>query len=69
MVRDVSTRWNSTASMIERALQLREALKLLVVMEQHNRARGARLGRFKLSKDEWELLSQLFPILDVRDSP
>jgi hypothetical protein len=49
MVRDVSTRWNSTASMVERALQLREALKLLVVMEQHNRPRGARLGHFKLS--------------------
>ena len=67
MVRDVSTRWNSTASMVEQALQLREALKLLVVMEQHNRPRGARLGRFKLSKDEWELLTQLFHILDVRD--
>ena len=68
MVRDVSTRWNSTASMVERALQLREALKLLVVMEQHNRPRGARLEHFKLSKDEWELLTQLFQILDVRDS-
>jgi len=65
MVRDVSTRWNSTASMLERALQLREALKLLTVMEQHNRARGARLARFKLSKDEWDLLAQLFPVLDV----
>jgi hypothetical protein len=46
MVRDVSTCWNSTASMLtasmlERALQLREALKLLVVMEQHNHAQGA----------------------------
>lgn len=54
--------------MVEWALQLREALKLLVVMEQHNRPRGARLERFKLSKDEWELLTQLFQILDVRDS-
>ena len=65
MIRDVSTRWNSTASMLERALQLREALKLLVVMEQHNRLRGARLARFKISREEWDLLSQLFPVLDV----
>ena len=54
--------------MVEWALQLQEALKLLVVMEQHNRPRGARLEHFKLSKDEWELLTQLFQILDVRDS-
>jgi len=54
--------------MVEWALQLQEALKLLVVMEQHNRPRCARLECFKLSKDEWELLTQLFQILDVRDS-
>ena len=65
MVRDVPTRWNSTASMLERALKLREALKLLVVMEQHNRPRGARLSRFKLSREEWDLLAQLFPVLNV----
>lgn len=66
MIRDVSTRWNSTALMLERALELREALKLLVVMEEHNKPRGVRLSRFKLSKEEWDLLAQLFPILDVR---
>lgn len=66
MVRDVSTRWNSTASMLERTLQLREALQVLVVEKEHNRPRGARLARFKLSKDEWDVLTQLFPILDVR---
>ena len=65
MIRDVSTRWNSTASMLERALQLREALKLLVVMEQHNRPQGAQLARFKISREEWDLLGQLFPVLDV----
>ena len=53
--------------MVEQALQLQEALELLVVMEQHNRPQGARLGCFKLSKDEWELLTQHFHILDVRD--
>lgn len=68
MIRDVSTRWNSTALMLERALELREALKLLVVMEEHNKPRGVHLSRFKLSKEEWDLLAQLFPILDVRPS-
>jgi len=38
MVRDVVTHWNSTASMLEWLLQLREALMLLVGMEQHNKA-------------------------------
>ena len=65
MVRDVATRWNSTASMLERALQLWEALVLLVGMAQHNKPRGARLNRFKLTKPEWDLLSQLFLLLDV----
>jgi hypothetical protein len=55
--------------MLERALQLREALMLLVGMEQHNKPRGARLNRFKLSKQEWDLLSQLFPLLDVSIMP
>jgi hypothetical protein len=66
MVRDVATRWNSTAALLERALQLREALNQLVVSEQHNRPRTARLRRFQLSKNEWELLDRLFPLLEVR---
>jgi hypothetical protein len=66
MVRDVATRWNSTAELLERALQLREALSLLVISEQHNRPRSARLKRFQLSKNEWELLEKLFPLLEVR---
>jgi hypothetical protein len=65
MIQDVATHWNSTASLLEWALQLREALMLLVGMEQHNKPRGARLNCFKLSKAEWDLLSQLFPLLDV----
>ncbi|KAJ7915728.1 hypothetical protein B0H13DRAFT_2324122 [Mycena leptocephala] len=37
-VRDVSTRWNSAAELLKRGLEIREALKLLVVMQEHNRA-------------------------------
>ena len=65
MVRDVATRWNSTAELLERALQLREALNLLVISEQHNRPRSARLKHFQLSKQEWDLLDKLFPLLEV----
>ncbi|KAJ7939279.1 hypothetical protein B0H13DRAFT_1851013 [Mycena leptocephala] len=65
MVRDVSTRWNSTAELLQRGLELREALKLLVVMQEHNRPRGARLRRFQLSPEEWKLLEDLSPLLDV----
>jgi hypothetical protein len=66
MVRDVATRWNSTSELLERALHLRRALNLLVGYEQHNKPRSARLQRFKLSVSEWELLEQLWPLLDVR---
>ena len=54
------------AKLLGRALELREPLNLLVNLEQHNKgSRGVRLQRFKLSKQEWELLEQLFPLLDV----
>jgi hypothetical protein len=65
MVRDVATRWNSTAELLGRALQLREALNQLVKSEHHNRPRSARLRRFQLTKPEWDLLDKLYPLLDV----
>ena len=65
MVCDVATRWNSMAELLERALQLREALSLLVISEQHNRPRSARLKHFQLLKNEWELLDKLLPLLEV----
>jgi hypothetical protein len=65
MLRAVATRWNTMAELIGRAIELRDALNSLVTLEQHNRARGVRLQRFKLTKQEWELLIQLFPLLEV----
>ena len=65
MVRDVATRWNSTTELLERALQLRDALNLLVIAEQHNRPRSVRLKHFQLVKQEWELLEKLFLLLEV----
>jgi hypothetical protein len=65
MVRTVATRWNTTAELIGRANDLRLALNLLVNMEQHNKNRGVRLRRFQLSAQEWDLLLQIYPLLDV----
>jgi len=67
MVRDVPTRWNSTAELTQRALELSPALKILVVKAEYNKpGRGVRLKRFQLSLDEWNLLAKLSPLLDVR---
>ena len=66
MIRDVSTQWNSTAELIQRALEIASALKVLVVMAQHNKPRGIRLSRFQLSTAEWRILEELAPILEVK---
>lgn len=66
MIRAVATRWNTMAELIGQALKLREPLSLLVGLDQHNRgACRVRLQRFKLTKQEWELLAQLHPLLDI----
>lgn len=65
MVRDVSTRWNSTAELIQRALELKAALSALVIKAEHNRPRGVRLRQFRLLETEWEVMSQLSPLLEV----
>jgi hypothetical protein len=70
MIQAVLTRWNTMVDVIGRALQLREPIGLLINLEQHNRGpRSPRLRRFKLSKQEWDLLNQLHPLLDVRFTP
>jgi hypothetical protein len=56
MIRDVAPRWNSTAELVQRALELKEALEILVVIAEHNKARGVRLRRFRLSSNEWVVL-------------
>jgi hypothetical protein len=65
MIQDVSTRWNSTSELIGRALYLRPALQMLVIMREHNKTRGVRLHRFQLSEAEWNVLVQLHPLLEV----
>ena len=65
MVRDVATQWNSTSELLEHALHLHKALTVLVGLEQHNKPHTAQLQRFKLMGPEWELLEQLWPLLNV----
>jgi hypothetical protein len=66
MVRDVATRWNSTTALIKRGIELKAALQILVVMGEYNKPQGVRLSRFRLDTDEWMVLEQLSPLLDVK---
>ena len=66
MICDVPTRWNSTAALIQQSLDLKPALKVLVIMKEYNKAHGVRLMRFQLREDEWAILEELTPLLNVR---
>jgi hypothetical protein len=67
--KNVSTRWNSTSELARSGLLLRPALDKLVVMAEHNRPGTARLRRFQMDSNEWAILDQLAPLLDVRFLP
>jgi len=69
MIRDVSTRWNSTAELVQHGLELSPALKILCVKADYNKVgRGVRLARFQLSPEEWKIFENLSPLLDVSHS-
>lgn len=68
LLRSVPTRWNSVAEMLGRALVLRPIIGDLCDMAQFNKRDGVRLRRFILEDDEWQLLDQLYPLLDVSKS-
>jgi len=69
MVHDVSTRWNSTADLVQWALELSPALKILVIKADYNKpGHGVRLKCFQLSLKEWKLLMDLSPLLDMSSS-
>lgn len=63
--RPVPTRWNSVAEMLRSAIQLRIPLDKLVLIDRHNTNAKSRIKKFKLKKEEWDLLVQLEPILVV----
>lgn len=60
MIRPVATRWNSLLPVVSRALDLHAPLESLC-KAQANTA----LAKFYPSAAEWELLTQLKPLLEV----
>jgi hypothetical protein len=64
--KDVSTRWNSTAEFSQSGLRVRPGLDRLVVQAEFNKPGGVQLRCFRLSNDEWKIIGQLSPMLDVR---
>lgn len=66
MKRAVATRWNSLADAITRALYLRKALERLLTLTKYDKGkRQGGLRRFRLSDQEWNILTQLRAVLKV----
>ena len=65
LVRMVKTRWNTVATVLARALELRPVLDDLCDMHRFNGEKSARLRRYILSNAEWTVLEQLHALLDV----
>ncbi|THH23259.1 hypothetical protein EUX98_g7913, partial [Antrodiella citrinella] len=65
MIRSVATRWNSTSQAISRALYLRLALDKLFALPKYNKNDKKSLKRFKPTTEEWTILEQLEPILEM----
>lgn len=51
--------------MLNSALDIRGGLDKLVEMDRHNKDAKTALQKYKLTPDEWKLLTQLRPILQV----
>lgn len=67
MIRPVSTRWNTYADVIPRAIYLRPALDRMLSQSRYNKGKRP-LGSYKLSSVEWSLLAKLVPMLEVLSS-
>jgi hypothetical protein len=59
MLRDVSTRWNSTYDMLEFTLEYHTALNTMTADQD------MKLRQFELSKKEWAMASELCKALQV----
>ncbi len=62
MPRDVSTRWNSTHTMLEFAVQYRSALEAITG------DRNLTLRSYELDNEEWDLAVHLCKVLEVCSS-
>jgi hypothetical protein len=69
LVKDVTTRWNSTTNTIHRAVELWAPVEIVAVKPIYNKPRGIQLKKWLPSRTEWGLLEALIPMLDVRCAP
>ena len=66
LIRTVKTRWNTVHDALERAIDMQDVLGELCDKAQFNKRSGARLRRFIVTDEEWQLIDQLYRLLDVR---
>ena len=59
---DVPTRWNSAYLMLKRACYLRKAIEQYI-LDEEDTAKKLKIGKFKLSRAEWEQVEMLTKIL------
>lgn len=64
LVRAVANRWNTQAAMIGRAIDVKPVVNDVCDMTKFN-SNGMRLRSYSFSDKEWEILEQLYPILDL----
>ncbi|KAL1940908.1 hypothetical protein VTO73DRAFT_7544 [Trametes versicolor] len=64
LVRPVRTRWNTMTEVLKRALDMREVLGHLCDLMAFNKPQGVRLRRFALTDEEWEIVKQLYDLLE-----
>lgn len=60
--RNVATRWNSTVAMMNSVVPIRAAVDRLCDTEPD-------LRKYKLTANEWEMIAQLSPVLNVSVLP
>ena len=60
MVQDVSTRWNSTYIMLERALKLRGAITKVLEMEEWS----AKID-IRFRDRDWDIMEKVVSVLEV----
>ncbi|KAJ2920669.1 hypothetical protein H1R20_g16425, partial [Candolleomyces eurysporus] len=61
---DLKEQCNKT-ELLNGSLKPRPALDHLVIKEAHNQLRNAQLSQFKISQEEWLVLEQLSPMLNI----
>lgn len=64
MIKPVETRWNSKSNMLARAVYLQGPIEDLCSTPSLQQKFNT--GQYALTGDEWIIIKQLMPLLDVR---